>query len=82
MHPFILRIVITANDIRGPCEPKAEVFKSRPAGRLQPSGEFYAAREGYFTQYKALLILKLKSWLQEKKFTAHSKINNYPKLYF
>ena len=30
------------------------VFNLRPAGRLQPSGEFCAAREGYFTKYNAL----------------------------
>ena len=58
---------------------------SQPAGRLRPSGEFCAAREGYFTKYSALWILKLESldtiWLKENKFTARSKIlNNYPKL--
>ena len=26
----------------------------QPAGRIRPSGEFYAAREGYFTKYNAL----------------------------
>ena len=53
--------------------------------RLRPSGEFCAAREGYFTKYNALWILKLESvdtiWLKENNFTARSKIlNNYPKL--
>ena len=33
---------------------KAGVFNQRPAGRLRPSGEFWAAREGYFTKYNAL----------------------------
>ena len=64
---------------------RAGVFNSRPAGRLRPSGDFCAAREGYFTKYNALWILKLESLdtarLQSKKFTARSKIlNNYPKL--
>ena len=29
-------------------------FNPRPAGLLRPSGEFCAAREGYFTKYNAL----------------------------
>ena len=33
---------------------KPGVFNPRPAGRLRPSGEFCAAREGYFTKYNAL----------------------------
>ena len=57
----------------------------QPAAHLRPSGKFCAAREGYFTKYNALWILKLESldtiWLKENKFTARSKIlNNYPKL--
>ena len=64
---------------------RAGVFNPRPAGHLRPSGEFCATREGYFTKYNALWILKLESldtkWLKENKFTARSKIlNNYPKL--
>ena len=30
------------------------VFNPRPVGRMRPSGEFCAAREGYFTKYNAL----------------------------
>ena len=66
---------------------RSGVFNPRPAGRLQPSGEFCAAREGYFTKYNELWILKLESldtllWLKENKFSVRSKIlNNYPKLY-
>ena len=37
------------------------VFNPRPAGRLWPSGEFCAAREGCFTKYNAWRILKLES---------------------
>ena len=33
---------------------KPGVFNPRPAGRMRPSGEFCAAREGYFTKYNAL----------------------------
>ena len=40
------------------------IVKSRglqPAARMRHSGEFSAAREGYFTVYNALWILKLES---------------------
>ena len=33
---------------------RAGVFNPRPTGHLRPSGEFCAAREGYFTKYNAL----------------------------
>ena len=61
----------------------AGVFNPRPAGHPRPSGDFCVAQEGYFTKYNALWILKLESldsiWLKENKFTARSKILNYPK---
>ena len=41
--------------------PRAGIFNPRSAGRLRPSGEFCAAREGYFTKYNALRILNLES---------------------
>ena len=37
------------------------VYNPRAAGHLRPSSEFSVAREGYFTKYNALLILKLES---------------------
>ena len=33
---------------------KSGVSNPRPAGRMRPSDEFCAAREGYFTKYNAL----------------------------
>ena len=33
---------------------RAGIFNPRPAGRLRFSGEFCAAREGYFTKYNTL----------------------------
>ena len=49
----------------------------------RPSGEFCSTREGHFTKENALWILKLELldtiWLKENKFTARSKILNYPK---
>ena len=60
------------------------VFNPWPTDRLRPSGEFCVAREGFFTKYNALWILKFESLdtilLKENKFTAHNKILNYPKL--
>ena len=62
-----------------------EVYQMQGSSTRGPRASFYAAREGCFTKYNALRILKLQSldiiWLKENKFTARSKIlNNYPKL--
>ena len=48
-------------DGKSPWDNRSGVFNPWPTGHLQPSGEFCAAREGYFTKYNALWILKLES---------------------
>ena len=58
---------------------RAGVFNPLPTDHLRPSGEFCAAREGYFIKYNELWILKLESLdhgcanhaTQGKRFSSH-----------